>query len=320
MAAIKKCVNLKSFDMGIKLSCAENDLWRCIGAQLEHFSGNEALNSKGEQNEMFGWIRLYCPLLISYEAASHFHDSGLFNFILGYGQQMLRAPVGLLKEEELNKLAASCPNVRFSGEPLGSEARFTKRSKACLRFTDTVHFFAIDNLTTVSNLLAGCNHLENLALAPSAYREGTFSFHHQMMTLKKLELLGIVKCSELRGICMKAPNLEKLIVEFADIIPEGYFFDWISSTNTNLQTLSLLEPEELRRSSYLAYRPNRHNLFRDLVNSFAKSSLEWLNFTIVIGHKPYCELRTIVLPLCFKGIHCTLESNYFDGCFCEMNY
>jgi len=132
-----------------------------------------------------------------------------------------------------------------------------------------------------------------------------------------MTLRGVIKSSELRKICAFTPNLEILQVGFTDGISDSTMFDWISAKIPKIQSILMEECDEVRKNSSFAFLRNRRNLFRDLTRSFSRCQrLEWLMLHIGIPFTPRYELRTINLPLRLRGIHCSLESRFFDGCFC----
>jgi len=49
--------------------------------------------------------------ITSLHAFSTYENSELFEFILSYGAQLIRAPIFFLGPEELEKVAEICPNI-----------------------------------------------------------------------------------------------------------------------------------------------------------------------------------------------------------------
>jgi len=96
IAALKKCVNLKSLDMSIILSRDEEDLWKCVGSNLEHFSVNIDHEDKDGFKNTLRLIRLHCPCVTSFETGFICDEEEFFKLILSYGAQLERAPIFFL--------------------------------------------------------------------------------------------------------------------------------------------------------------------------------------------------------------------------------
>lgn len=118
-----------------------------------------------------------------------------------------------------------------------------------------------------------------------------------MMEVKHLELYGIIKSSQLRGICKFTPNLETLSVDFLDGISDGSMFDWMASLTPKLKSVVLEETQDVSMFAFYGLFESRHDIFHDLVISIGQCNrLVMLKLSIAIPYNPYCELRTIFLP------------------------